>query len=158
MKQQSFNSRIVWTGNRGEGTRTYKSYDRTWEIQMPTKEPVRCSNDPELGGDPALHNPEDLLLSSLSACHMLWYLHLASNAKIEIVHYEDAPVADGETSSFGAGRFIHATLRPTAHVVAGADMAHARALHWEVPRYCYIARSVNFPVDYEPSFVEVARA
>ena len=147
-----FTSAIVWTGNRGEGTRTYRGYDRTWDIAIEGHEVVHCSNDPMLGGDPARLNPEDLLLSSLSACHMLWYLHLASNAGIVVLDYRDAPVGYGETLKSGAGRFISAVLRPAITVAAGADLDRARAIHDEVHEFCFIARSVNFPVSYEPSF------
>jgi organic hydroperoxide reductase OsmC/OhrA len=40
-----------------------------------------------LVADPALHNPEDMLLSALSACHMLWYLHLVFEAGIVVLGY-----------------------------------------------------------------------
>ncbi len=153
--KHDFTSRIVWTGNRGDGTRSYRGYDRTWEIRTPGKAVVQCSNDPLLGGDPARANPEDLLISALSACHMLWYLHLASESGIVVVHYEDAPVGHGETASNGAGRFLAATLRPEVHVRPGADLVKADALHHEVSRYCFIARSVNFPVSYQASYHEV---
>ncbi len=52
---------------------------------------IECSNDPRLGGDPALHNPEDMLIAALSSCHMLWYLHLASEAGVTVLAYEDVP-------------------------------------------------------------------
>ena len=77
-KQHAYGSTIVWTGDRGHGTSEYRGYDRTWEVRIPGKPVIRCSNDPLLGGDPSKPNPEDLLLSSLSACHMLWYLHLCA--------------------------------------------------------------------------------
>ncbi|MEO1028191.1 MAG: OsmC family peroxiredoxin, partial [Pseudomonadota bacterium] len=67
-KLHAYKSHIVWTGNTGAGTRTYKGYERTWNIEVPGKPVIPCSNDPLLGGDPTLMNPEDLLLSSLSAC------------------------------------------------------------------------------------------
>ena len=92
-----FTSEIVWTGNRGEGTRGYRSYDRTWDIAVAGKEVVHCSNDPALGGDPTKMNPEDLLLSALSACHMLWYLHYASDAGIVVTGYRDRPFGRGES-------------------------------------------------------------
>jgi organic hydroperoxide reductase OsmC/OhrA len=154
-KQHDYTSTIRWTGDRGQGTRTYKGYDRTWRIETPGKAPVDCSNDPLLGGDPAKHNPEDLLLSALSACHMLWYLHLASSAGIVVRAYADNPVGVGETSPAGAGRFLRATLRPVIHVDKGADLARADAIHHEIHQYCFIARSVNFPISYDPTFVEV---
>jgi organic hydroperoxide reductase OsmC/OhrA len=151
----AYTSEIVWTGDRGEGTRTYRGYDRTWEVRTPGKPVIECSNDPLLGGDPSKPNPEDLLLSALSACHMLWYLHLACNAGIVVTAYRDAPEGIGETSPDGAGRFLSATLRPLIHVKAGADLDRAEAIHHEIHRYCFIARSVNFPVSYAPTFIEV---
>jgi organic hydroperoxide reductase OsmC/OhrA len=153
-KEHSYTSTIVWTGDRGEGTKTYRGYDRTWEIRTEGKPVIACSNDPLLGGDPHLPNPEDLLLSSLSACHMLWYLHLASSAGIVVMAYRDEPIGVGETSPNGAGRFLRATLRPVITVQAGADLARAEAIHHEIHQYCFIARSVNFPVTYEPRFIE----
>lgn len=87
------------------------------DIAVKGKEPIHCSNDPLLGGDPGKMNPEDLLLSSLSACHMLWYLHLASDAGITVMEYQDSPVATGEVLKGGAGRFISATLRPKITVL-----------------------------------------
>jgi organic hydroperoxide reductase OsmC/OhrA len=154
-KQHPYTSLIRWTGDRGQGTKTYLGYARTWNIEAPGKAVVECSNDPLLGGDPAKYNPEDLLLSSLSACHMLWYLHLASNAKIVVRGYVDEPIGVGETSSNGAGRFLSATLRPTITVERGADLVRAEAIHHEIHEFCFIARSVNFPVSYEATFVEV---
>ena len=151
--EHPFVSRVEWTGNRGQGTRTYKGYDRTWNIATAGKPNVYCSNDPLLGGDSKKPNPEDLLLSSLAACHMLWFLHLASNAGIVVHSYVDDPVGIGETAPDGAGRFLRATLRPRIEVAVGADIQKAMALHAEVHRYCFIARSVNFPVTYEPSFL-----
>ncbi|RUL79940.1 OsmC family protein [Dyella choica] len=154
-KNHDFTAEIVWTGDRGEGTRTYRGYDRTWRIATPGKAPIECSNDPMLGGDPSKPNPEDLLLASLSACHMLWYLHLASNAGIVVKHYEDAPLGVGETGTRGEGRFVRAVLRPTISVERGADLAEAESLHHEVHHFCFIARSVNFPISYEATFIEV---
>jgi organic hydroperoxide reductase OsmC/OhrA len=149
--QHDFHSTIVWTGNRGAGTRTYRGYDRTWDVAMPGKAVVHCSNDPLLGGDATKLNPEELLLSALSACHMLWYLHLASDAGIIVTSYRDEPVGHGETVRSGAGRFTSAVLRPTITVERGADIVEATAIHHRVHEYCFVARSVNFPVEYEPT-------
>jgi organic hydroperoxide reductase OsmC/OhrA len=151
-KEHEFTSRIEWTGNRGEGTRTYRGYARTWDIVTPGKPVIHCSNDPMLGGDPALPNPEDLLLSALSACHMLWYLHLASSAGIVVTAYRDDPVGVGQSTPDGAGRYVRAVLRPSITVLEGADLERAAAIHHEIHKVCFIARSVNFPVTYEPQF------
>ena len=153
-KLHDYTALVSWTGDRGQGTRTYRGYDRTWRIQTAGKLPIDCSNDPLLGGDPSKPNPEDLLLASLSACHMLWFLHLASEAGIVVRGYEDAPIGVGETGPRGEGRFVRATLRPTITVGPGADLAKADSLHHKVHDYCFIARSVNFPIEYEATYVE----
>ena len=152
MPTHDYTTRVLWTGNRGDGTAHYKAYDRTWDIAVPGKAPVHCSNDPLLGGYPSRMNPEDLLLSALSACHMLWYLHYASDAGIVVTGYSDAPLGVGEVGPGGAGRFVRVTLRPHVCVAAGTDLALAEALHHRIPAVCFIARSVGFPVDHAPTF------
>lgn len=151
-QEHGYTCRIAWTGNRGDGTRTYRGYDRTWDVVTAGKPTIHCSNDPLLGGDPTLPNPEDLLLASLSSCHMLWYLHLASNAKIVVHRYTDDPLGVGEVHRDGSGQFLRATLRPTIVVAEGTDVGQAEAIHHDVHRYCFIARSVNFPIAYAPTF------
>ncbi|MBM1220436.1 OsmC family protein [Ponticoccus sp. SC2-23] len=148
----SYVSRILWTGNRGTGTSGYRDYDRTWSVAIPGKPVIECSNDPLLGGDPSRMNPEDMLLSALSACHMLWFLHFASDAGITVTEYRDDPVAEAEVEPGGAGRFLSATLRPVITIVAGTDTGQAAALHDRIHDVCFIARSVRFPVRCEPSF------
>jgi organic hydroperoxide reductase OsmC/OhrA len=154
MAQHDYTARVTWTGNRGDGTRSYRGYDRNWEVRTPGKPVIACSNDPLLGGDRGLHNPEDLLIAALSACHMLWYLHLASDAGIVVLAYEDDPVAVGETLPSGAGRFLSATLRPRITLAPGADLAVADALHGRIHDTCFIARSVAFPVGIEARYAE----
>ncbi len=141
---------VEWTGNRGSGTSAYRAYDRTWNLCGPGKPVVACSNDPLLGGDRSKYNPEDLLLAAVSSCHMLWYLHLCSDAGIVVQSYRDEPEAVGEMEPSGRGRFVSATLRPKIIVGEGADVARAEAIHAEIHHYCFIARSVNFPVKIEP--------
>lgn len=148
-----YTSTVVWTGNRGEGTINYRGYDRTWDIAIAGKEVVHCSNDPLLGGDPSKMNPEDLLISALSACHMLWYLHYASDAGIVVTSYIDRPVGFGVVEKGGAGQFTKAVLRPEITIRSGSDIETATAIHHRIHSVCFVARSVNFPVSYEPEFV-----
>jgi len=155
-QEHEYTCRIEWTGNRGDGTRTYRGYDRSWDVATPGKPTIHCSNDPLLGGDPTLPNPEDLLLASLSSCHMLWYLHLASSAGVIVHRYTDDPLAVGKVHPDGSGEFIRAILRPAITVIAGTDLEQAEAVHHDVHRYCFIARSVKFPVSYAPRFEVLA--
>jgi organic hydroperoxide reductase OsmC/OhrA len=123
-------------------------------VEIPGRPVIHCSNDPFLGGNPDLPNPEDMLLSALAACHMLWYLHLASDAGIVVTAYEDNPAGTGETLPNGAGRFLSATLRPRITLAPGADGAAADAIDGRIHKVCFIARSVNFPVGIEASYRE----
>jgi organic hydroperoxide reductase OsmC/OhrA len=152
MTEHGYSSRIAWTGNRGDGTIRYRGYDRTWDIITPGKPIISCSNDPLLGGDPALPNPEDLLLSALAACHMLWYLHYASADGIVVTAYQDTPIGIGETAPNGAGRFLKATLKPHITLAAGSDLAAADAIHGRIHAVCFLARSVNFPISCEAAY------
>jgi organic hydroperoxide reductase OsmC/OhrA len=152
MTEHRYSSRIAWTGNRGGGTTGYRSYDRTWDIITPGKPIISCSNDPLLGGDPALPNPEDLLLSALAACHMLWYLHYASADGIVVTAYQDTPIGIGETAPSGAGRFLKAMLKPHITLAAGSDLAAADAIHGRIHAVCFLARSVNCPISCEAAY------
>lgn len=152
-KIHEFPTRIVWTGNRGTGTSAYQAYDRTWDLAAIGKATVHCSNDPLLGGDPTKYNPEELLIATLSSCHMLWYLHLCAEAGITVLAYEDNPVGIGESEPSGKGKFMEAVLRPKISIATDSDAARAVAIHDEIHEYCFIARSVNFPVRYEVEIV-----
>ena len=152
-KMHDYETTIRWTGNRGQGTKTYQGYDRKWDLSGEGKPVVSCSNDPLLGGDSTKYNPEDILLAAVASCHMLWYLHLASDAGITVLGYEDDPVGHGESEASGAGRFTGATLRPRITVAAGTDLARADAIHREIHKVCFIARSVAFPVAFEARYV-----
>ncbi|MGI9351560.1 MAG: OsmC family protein [Rhizobiaceae bacterium] len=148
--KHDFPSRVVWTGNRGTGTSAYEDYDRTWDMAIEGKDTVHCSNDPMLGGDPSKYNPEDMLIAALSSCHMLWYLHLCSVAGVTVTSYEDMPIGIGESEPSGKGKFVEAVLKPKIAITSDSDPEKAISLHNEIHKYCFIARSVNFPVSYKP--------
>ena len=152
-KQHSYSTRIEWTGNLGEGTTGYRAYSRDHLISAAGRPPLAGSSDPAFRGDASRWNPEDLLVGSLSSCHMLWYLHLCAQAKITVLAYHDD--AEGMMVEYagGGGRFTQAVLRPVATLAAGSDAALARALHEEAHRLCFIANSVNFPIAIEPTVI-----
>jgi len=100
------------------------------------------------------YNPEELMLLSLSECHMLTYLNLAQKARLVVRAYSDrASCAVGKGAS-GMTQIVEATLRPRVTVARGTDLAAAHALHERAHHYCYMANSVNFPVSNEPSILE----
>lgn len=151
MKHHTYSTTVEWTGNDGEGTRNYRSYRRDHIVHVAGKPDIPTSSDPAFRGDPTRHNPEELLVASLSSCHMLWYLHLCAVNAVVVVAYRDDAVGVMEETADGAGAFTRVTLRPRVTISAESDPAKAVALHAEAHRFCFIARSVNFPVAHEPS-------
>ena len=141
---------VTWTGNRGTGTSGYRAYDRAHEISALRKPPIPGSSDPAFRGDPTRYNPEEMLVASLSTCHMLWYLHLCSDAGIRVLEYEDCAEGVMQSQPGGEGRFTEVVLQPDILIAAGDDRNKARALHEIAHRKCYIANSVNFPIRHEP--------
>jgi organic hydroperoxide reductase OsmC/OhrA len=144
--------RVRWTGDLGEGTRDYRGYSRDYAIEVDGKPTVLGSSGMSPRSDPTRHNPDELLVAALSSCHMLWYLHLCSQAGVVVTGYSDQAVGQLEIERGGAGRFTEATLHPRV-VIRSGDLETARRLHEEAHRKCFIANSVNFPVRYEPEFV-----
>lgn len=145
MASHGYTARVVWTGNRGEGTANYRAYDRTHTITAGDKPPVAGSADPAFRGDADRWNPEDSLIGALSACHMLWFLHLASQAGWVVESYEDDAHGTVEMNPDGSGQFAEASLSPRVTISAG-DPALNDDLHHQAHEKCFIARSVNFPV------------
>lgn len=143
---------VEWTGNTGSGTAGYRTYERRHEIGAPAgaKPVIPGSSDPSFRGDAARWNPEELLVASLSACHQLWYLHLCADAGVVVTAYVDRAEGTMVEEPSGAGRFSRVVLRPVVTVAADADVARAHALHHDAHAMCFIARSMNFPVDHEP--------
>lgn len=146
MKRHTYKTQLNWTGNDGEGTKTYRSYRRDHVISVSGKPPLPGSSDPSFRGDPSRYNPEELLVASLSACHMLWYLHLCAVNNIVVLSYEDAAIGEMDETADGGGVFVRVELRPEVRIAAGGDPEKARHLHEDAHRLCFIARSVNFPV------------
>jgi organic hydroperoxide reductase OsmC/OhrA len=149
-KEHVYNIAVRWTGNQGSGTSAYAAYSRDHIIEASDKTPIEGSSDPAFRGNVSRYSPEDLLVASLSACHMLWYLHLCAEAGIIVISYADDAVGIMEEVEDGSGRFVLVTLRPKVMVEAGADLDRAKILHHEAARKCFIANSVNFPVALEP--------
>jgi organic hydroperoxide reductase OsmC/OhrA len=140
-----------WTGNLGPGTSDYRAYSRNHEMNGAAKAgPIPCSSDPVFRGDPSRYNPEELLVGSLSACHMLAMLHLCASAGIVVMDYSDEAEGEMRENPDGSGEFTRVVLRPRMTITDPSRIADAIALHHRAHQLCFIARSVNFPVEHEP--------
>ena len=151
-RSHRFEVQTTWTGNSGQGTANYRAYRRDHEIAGAKKTlPIPCSSDAAFRGDASRYNPEELLVASLSACHMLWMLHLCADAGIVVTAYSDQASGTMVENEDGSGRFTEVTLRPVLNIADAGRTADTQALHARAHERCFIASSVNFPVRCEPT-------
>ena len=147
-----YEANLTWTGAAKGPTTDYKSYSREYTVSFPGKPSYQGSADATFRGDPGLYNPEDLLVASLSACHLLAYLAICARGGVKVLHYEDR--ADGQMEmKDGHIRFTRVTLRPRVVIDRSSEPGLARDMHRQAHAECFIANSVNFPVDHEAEIV-----
>lgn len=150
-KTHRYNAQIAWTGAGEEGTKNYKSYERLYNVNIEGKPTVAGSSDPSFRGDPVRHNPEDMLVASVSACHMLWYLHLCSVSRVIVTSYIDDAEGVMEEDKRGSGRFTKIILRPRIKITADSDITKAEEAHHKANEMCFIANTLNCPISHEPT-------
>ena len=153
MKQHRYKTTVTWTGNQGTGTSDYKAYERAHTISAEGKPVVLGSSDPSFRGDPSRYSPEDSLVGALSACHMLWYLHLCSVNNVVVTDYKDDATGIMTENKDGSGEFTEVTLNPLVTVKEQSMIAKANELHHEANKMCFLARSMKFPVNHKPKVI-----
>lgn len=129
---------VSWNGGEAEDVRAH-------DVLLGAQS-LASSSALEFGGDDSKSNPEALLVGALSSCHMLWFLALARKKGFEVASYEDDAdgVLDGK-------RFASVTLRPLVRWAGDPPAPDAiEALHHRAHQLCFIANSVDFPVEVEP--------
>jgi len=154
-KEHHYTTTIRWTGNKGTGTNDYRAYERSHVISVENKTDIQASSDPAFRGDKTKHNPEEMLLASLSSCHMLWYLHLCADAGVIVVDYLDEAKGTMEEGDNGSGKFKEVTLFPLVTVADSSMMEKANDLHKKANELCFIANSVNFTVHHQPRIISL---
>lgn len=148
--KHNYSLEIKWTGNKGQGTKNYTSYERSHTISTNHKKDILGSSDPSFRGDNSKHNPEELFIASLSSCHMLWYLHLCSTEGIVVTDYKDNATGTMIENEDGSGQFAEVVLSPTVIVLNESMIKKAQKLHDKANKLCFIANSCNFPIIHNP--------
>ena len=140
---------VTWTGS-AEDHRSGQ-YSRVHEWRFDGHTVVRASAGPSVpGSDPSAVDPEEALVASASACHMLWFLAIARKKGLVVTAYEDQ--ADGEMGKNEAGKAYIAivTLRPHVTFEGAADAALIVDCHRLAHAECYIANSLRAEMRIEP--------
>lgn len=149
MRSHDYRSHIVWDGNLGDGTASYATYGRQYRVVVAGKPDLNGSANPVFRGEAGKHDPEDLFLAAIAACHMLSYLALCAREGIRVVAYEDDATGTLVLDASGGGRFEQVTLRP-AVTIADGDPERAAQLHHKAHQQCFIANSCSVPIRIEP--------
>ena len=152
-KQHRYQLTVTWTGDRGEGTSSYRSYDRDHEISAEHMTSIAASADPHFRGNRSRWNPEQLLVASASQCHMLSYLHHAAINGVVVIGYVDHPTAVMTEDDAGGGKFTDITLHPIVTVTDDGMVETAERLHHDANRSCFVASSLAIPVQHDVTTV-----
>lgn len=140
----------VWTGNKGEGTKNIRTYDRSHAVSIQGKPELFLTTDNPAVGDKSKLNPEDLLVTAISSCHMLSYLYACAMEGVVITSYIDNATGVMIEKATGGGSFKEVTLNPMFYVTDESMVEKAIELHHKAHEICYIANSVNFEVKCNP--------
>jgi organic hydroperoxide reductase OsmC/OhrA len=151
-----YSAQILWQRNGQDflGNR----YSRRHLIRFDGGAELAGSSSPHVvpvpQSDPAGVDPEEAFVASLSSCHMLWFLSLASRQGFCVESYIDN--AQGVMARNAAGKFAmtQVTLRPQA-TFSGAKRPTREqldALHHQAHEECFIANSVTTQVRCEPAY------
>jgi organic hydroperoxide reductase OsmC/OhrA len=141
----------IWQGNKEEGTNNVRTYNRSHIIQNEGKPNLQLTTDNAAVGDKSKLNPEDLLVSAISSCHMLSYLYLCALEGIIVTEYIDQAMGVMIENTNGGGQFKTVTLNPKIKVKQETMIPKAIELHHKAHEICYIANSVNFEVKCNPT-------
>lgn len=143
----------TWTGNTGNGTATVRGYERSHTVSITGKPDQHLTTDNPLVGDKTKLNPEDLLVTALSSCHLMSYLYLCAMEGLVVTAYIDNATGTMIEKATGGGSFAEVTLNPVVTIADAASKDRAIELHHKAHEICYIANSVNFPVYCHPIIV-----
>ena len=152
-KPHYYKAVIQWTGNKGSGTDHYTHYERDYHVIIGNKPIIHGSSDPAFRGDENKYNPEEMLVSAISSCHMLWYLHLCSIEGVVVEEYTDTATGLMEERKDGSGCFTEVVLNPRVIVSLESMLPKASELHALANKMCFIANSVNFPIKHLPEII-----
>lgn len=149
----SFGAEVIWKRKEGE-IFTDRRYSRGHVWRFDGGIEVLASSSPHVVPLPysVAENvdPEEAFVAALSSCHMLFFLHFASDAGLVIDHYCDAAIGKMEKVD-GKTMITKVTLRPDVRYGGTQTDADLIAdLHHRAHEACFLANSVKSEIVVEP--------
>lgn len=104
--------------------------------------------------DASALDPEEAFVSSLSSCHMLWFLSMAVKRRFRVDRYFDAATGVMGKNAEGKVAITVVTLHP--EVIFSGEHQPSREelakMHHDAHEACFIANSVKTEVRCEPVY------
>jgi organic hydroperoxide reductase OsmC/OhrA len=150
MAANRYETNVRWSGSTGLG---WESYDRTHVGSAPRAAQEVGLTTGESKGDPTLLNPELLLVMAASSCQMLWFLHLAAKARLDVVEYEDDATAVMPTDVEPV-RITEIALNPRIVLAGEGGEERVRKLVRTAHEHCFVANTLTAEMTINPT-VEV---
>ncbi len=154
----TFETTLAWPADAAQKLPPDPAFSRNSVLAAPGKPVIVASSPAVFGGDTARYNPEEMLMLSLSQCHLLTYLAIAAKKRMGILKYEDRVVGTLGMGASGKMQMVDVLLRPRVTVAKGTNLTDAHALHETAHASCFMANSVNFTVRNEPLIIEAGAA
>lgn len=148
-ENHSYPVALSWHGSTGKG---YDAYSRDHQVAPAELTGMKLSSDPHFGGDPALANPEQLVVMAASSCQLLSFLAVAARARLDVVDYVDA--AEGTMPEGNSPMSItHIALHPVVTLAPGSRVDRLERLTHIAHKECFIANSLRSRISIDARFV-----
>src|SRR5262245_13491784 len=145
---------VKWTHSQGDFLKGTYSREHTWTfdggVTVPASSSPFAVRVPF--SNPANVDPEEAFVASLSSCHMLTYLYVASRKGFEIANYEDDAV--GSMTKNEQGNFWVSSVVLHPRITYGAKPPtpeEVEQMHHAAHDQCFIANSVKTDIKVEHS-------
>jgi organic hydroperoxide reductase OsmC/OhrA len=129
----------------GDQAFTYETYSREHRLRFDNGLSIDASAAPSYFGNTAAIDPEEMLVASLSSCHMLTFLAVASKRGYNVVRYTDHAVGYLAKNPEGKLAVTAVTLNPRVQFQGEKHPSAAEldTLHHKAHENCFIANSVR---------------
>lgn len=150
MLTHSYSTHLEWTGSTAGGIRAY-SRAHTAVTDPPTQQ-LDLTADKAFRGDPALLNPEQLLVMAASSCQLLSFLAVAARAGVTVLGYTDDAQGwmDMADKPERVGRI---RLAPVIEVAEGTDPDEVVRMAHQGHDECFIANSLTSTMELDVTVV-----
>jgi organic hydroperoxide reductase OsmC/OhrA len=145
---------IKWKHSQGDFLKGTYSREHTWTfdggVTVPAS-PAPTAVRPPFS-NPANVDPEEAFVASISSCHMLTYLYVASRKGFEVASYEDEAVGLMSKNEHGSWWVSSVVLHPRI-VYSGAKSPNPEEehqMHEAAHEQCFIANSVKTQININP--------